>query len=88
MAMTEPEATAAVAAALARIEEQLKHMTEKLDRAIARTDVHEDTLSRHEARLAVLESKSGGWRNVLVVVAGVIGAIGFVLGVADRLYGG
>lgn len=57
------------------------------DRAIARTDVHEDTLNRHEARLAVLESKSGGWRNVLVVV-GVIGAIGFVLGVADRLYGG
>lgn len=86
--MTEPEATAAVAAALARIEEQLKHMTEKLDRAIAKTDVHEDTLSKHDIRISVLESKSGGWRNVLVVVAGVIGALGFVLGVADRLYGG
>lgn len=85
--MTEHEATAAVAAALARIEEQLKHMTEKLDRAIARTDNHEDTLGRHETRLAVLESRSGGWRNVLVVVAGVIGTLGFVLAMADRLYG-
>lgn len=86
--MSENESTAAVTAALARIEEQLKHMTEKLDRAIARTDTHEDTLSKHESRLAVLESKSGGWRNVLIVLAGVLGALGFVLGMADRLYGG
>lgn len=60
---------------LARIETQLANVAERVG-----------TTSNHEARLAVLESRSGGWRSVLVVVAGVIGALGFVIGIADRLY--
>lgn len=75
-----------IAAALARIEEKLAAMTEKLDRAIARTDVHEDTLSKHEARLAVLEARSGGWRTVVAILGAVVGAGGFVLLLLDRLY--
>jgi hypothetical protein len=59
MGRTEPEATAVVAPAQARVEEQLKHMTEKLDRAIARIDLHEDTLSGHETRLAERARRRG-----------------------------
>jgi uncharacterized coiled-coil protein SlyX len=76
-----------IAAALARIEEQLKHLTEKLDRAIARTDVHEDTLSKHEARLAVLESRSGGWKTVIAIVSPIVAALAFGIAILDRLYG-
>lgn len=72
---------------LGRIEEAVKHMTEKLDRAIARGDSHEDTISRHETRISVLESKTGSWKGVIAIIGGLVGSAGFTLALLDRLYG-
>lgn len=76
-----------IAVALGRIEEQLKHVTEKLDRLSDQFDRDHTTLGDHESRLAVLESKSGGWRTVLTVVSAVVVVAGFALVILDRLYG-
>ena len=76
-----------VAVALGEIKEALKHMAEKIDHLSDRFDKDHDTLSDHAQRLAVLESKSGGWRTVLAVVTAVVAVGGFVFVVLERLYG-
>jgi hypothetical protein len=80
-----------IAVTLGRIEEQLKHMTEKLDRLSDQFDRDHDTLGEHGQRLAVLESKDKTARaNVALWVAGVGGFVGLaslVIGFLDRFYG-
>lgn len=75
-----------LAVTLGRIEEGIKHMTEKLDRLIVKTETHDTTLNKHEASLAVLESKSGSWKSVVPIVAVLVAGVALTLTVLDRLY--
>jgi hypothetical protein len=84
--MTEQELSAAIIDRLARIEMGIAALNDKLDRLDNRSEKHEDTLSQHEARLLLLESRRGGWKVVLAIVAGVVSAAAFVLTILDRIY--
>lgn len=81
------ETNNSLAVAVGRIEEGIKNLNEKVDRVISQNEVHAETLSKHDSRLAVLESKQvprvGGW----TIALGIIAIAGFGLAVFDRLYG-
>ena len=72
---------------LARIEAGIAHMTEKLDALVKTSNGHSDTLSKHEARLAVLESKSGNWKTVVAVISPIVAVAAFLFALLDRIYG-
>lgn len=75
-----------IAAGLARIQEQLTGMAEKIDRLITQGETHNNTLSRHEARLAVLEARSGGWKTAVAILSPIVSIVAFGLVLANQLY--
>lgn len=84
--MTEQEFTAVVIDRLARIETGISTLNEKIDRLTDSSVKHEDTLSRHEARLLLLESRKGGWKIGLGVATGLVAVAAFILTILDRIY--
>jgi endonuclease V-like protein UPF0215 family len=84
--MTEQEFNAVVIDRLARIETGVVALNEKVDKLSTQSEAHNNTLSTHEARLLVLESKQGAWRIVLTVATGLVAVAAFALTVLDRLY--
>lgn len=79
--------TTAVAVALGRIEERLKSMEEKIDHLAQKFDVDHTTLNTHEARLAVLESKAGGWKTAATIVSPLVALGALIFTVLQVLYG-
>lgn len=81
------EASNGLAVAVGRIEEGIKNLNEKVDKVISQNEVHADTLSKHDVRLAVLESKQGPRISAWTIALGIIAIAGFGLALFDRLYG-
>lgn len=75
-----------LAVAVGRIEEGIKNLNEKVDRVIAQNQDHADTLSKHDVRLAVLESKQQPKVHWLTILVGIVAVAGFALALFDRLY--
>lgn len=73
------------AVALGRIEEVLKGVNEKLDMLVEKSNAHHATLSKREAGLAVLESKSGSWRTAVAVLLPIIAGADLIFSVANQL---
>lgn len=76
-----------LAVAVGRIEEGIKNLNEKVDRVITQNEAHAETLSKHDTRLAVLESQRGPRVSVWTIVVAIIATAGFGLALFDRLYG-
>ncbi len=77
-----------LAVAVGRIEEGMKNLNDKMDRVIAQGDQHANTLSEHDTRLAVLESKQQPKVHWLTILVGIVAVAGFALAIFDRLYVG
>ena len=75
-----------LAVAVGRIEEGIKNLNEKVDRVISQNEAHADTLSKHDTRLALLESRQGPRVSVWTVAVAIIAIAGFGLALFDRLY--
>lgn len=75
-----------LAVAIGRIEEGQRAMKESVDRVAKAVDDHDDTLSKVEARLAVLESGRGPRIHWITIAVGLIAIAGFGLAIFDRLY--
>ena len=85
--MNEPDQEqTALAVAVGRIEEGIKNLNEKVDRVIKQGDEHASTLSRHDLRIAVLESKQGPRIHPITWGVGAVAIAAFVLGIFDRFY--
>ena len=85
--MTEQDFTAVVIDRLARIETGISNLDKKFDALESQADKHTDTLSAHEARLLLLESKQGGFTKVaLPIITGLVATAAFVLTILDRFY--
>lgn len=76
-----------LAIAVGRIEEGIKNLNEKVEKVISQNEIHADALSKHDTRLAVLESKQGPRLSAWTIVLGIIATAGFGLALFDRLYG-
>jgi hypothetical protein len=84
--VTEQEFNAVVIDRLARIETGIVALNDKIDKLTDASGKHEDTLSNHEARLLLIESRKGGWKVGISITAGLVAVAAFILTVLDRIY--
>lgn len=75
-----------LAVAIGRIEEGVKNMNGRLQKVAEIAEEHEDTIGKHETRLALLEQRQGPRLHWLTVLVGIVAVAGFALALFDRLY--
>lgn len=76
-----------LAIALGRIEEMLKSMNDKLDKLESVGETHADVLRKHEVAIRLLEERNGPRVPVITWIIGAVAVLGFVISIADRLWG-
>lgn len=86
MSTTPDDPYTGLAVAIGRIEEGIRSVNDKLDTLAAESTNHSNTLTGHEARLAVIESHRQPRVHWLTIVVGIIAILGFGLAVFDRMY--
>jgi len=76
-----------LAVAVGRIEEGIKNLNEKVDRVITQNEAHAETLSKHDTRLAVLESQRGPKVSPWTIAVAIVAIASFGLTLFNMLYG-
>lgn len=73
---------------LARIEEGIRGLHNKVDNLSTKHGHLEDTQTRQAIELAVIKSRGATWKTVLSVSAVLITASALMFGLLNQLYGG